>query len=67
MKTKMIIGAVLAVAAALRLLILCGIIPLEPLISSDWKQAYEPYLAAGVVLVVGACICYDGYKGLKKK
>ena len=65
MKLKAIIGAVLAVAAAFRLLCLTGIIPLT-FISSQWEAQWEPYFAAGVVLFVGAFICYDALKGMKK-
>ena len=65
MKLKAIIGAVLAVAAAFRLLCLTGIIPLT-FISSQWEAQWEPYFAAGVVLFVGAFICYDAVKEMKK-
>jgi hypothetical protein len=65
MKLRFIIGAVLAVAAAFRLLCLTGIIPLT-FISDQWEAQWEPYFAAGVVLFVGAFICYDALKGMKK-
>ncbi len=65
MKLKMIIGAILAVAAAFRLLCLFGIIPLT-FISDQWEHVYEPYIAAGIVLFVGSFICIDSYKNLKK-
>ena len=65
MKLRFIIGAILAVAAAFRLLCLTGIIPLT-FISSQWEAQWEPYFAAGVVLFVGAFICYDALKGMKK-
>ena len=65
MKLRFIIGAVLAVAAAFRLLCLTGIIPLT-FISSQWEAQWEPYFAAGGVLFVGAFICYDALKGMKK-
>jgi putative Mn2+ efflux pump MntP len=65
MKLRFIIGAILAFAAAFRLLCLTGIIPLT-FISSQWEAQWEPYFAAGVVLFVGAFICYDALKGMKK-
>ena len=67
MKTRLIIGAILALAALIRLLILCGVIPLEPLISDEYKHLFEPFLAAAVILCLGAFLCYDSYKNLKRK
>ena len=66
MKFKAIIGAILAVAAAFRLLCLAEIIPLH-FISDTWENEYEPYFAAVIVLVVGACVCYDGITGSKNE
>ena len=67
MKTHLIIGAILAIAAAFRLLILCGVIPVEPLISDEYEHLFEPFLAAAVILLLGAFLCYDSYKNLKGK
>ena len=66
MKLKIIIGVIFVLAATFRLLVLCRIIPIEPLFSSQWENVYEPYFAAGIILFVGAYICYDGIKNLKK-
>ena len=65
MKFRAIIGAVLALAAAFRMLCLMGIIPLT--FSSEWANVYEPYVAAGIVLFVGAFVCYDSIRNMKKK
>ena len=65
MKFRAIIGAILAIAAALRLLCLTGIIPLT-FISSQWENVYEPYFAAGIVFFVGVCVFYDAVKQLRK-
>lgn len=67
MKTRLVVGAILAVVAAFRLLVLCGIIPLEPLISEEYEHLFEPFLAAAVILILGAFLCYDSYKNLKGK
>ena len=67
MKVRLVIGAILAIAAAVRLLILCGIIPIEPLISDEYEYAFEPYLAAAVILFLGSFLFYDSYKHLKNK
>ena len=67
MKTRLIIGAILAIAAAVRLLILCGLIPVEPLFSEDYENLFEPYFNAAIVLFVGAFLCYDSYKNMKGK
>jgi len=66
MKTRLIIGAILAIAAAVRLLILCGLIPVEPHISEEYVYTFEPYLSAVVILFLGAFLFYDSYKNLKK-
>jgi len=65
MKLRFVIGAILALAAAFRLLCLTGIIPLT-FISSQWESVYEPWFAAGIIFVVGAFVCYDSYKNIKK-
>lgn len=65
MKSKVIIGAVLAIAAAFRLLCLTGIIPLH-FMSEEWSNTYEPIIAASIVLIVGAFVCYDGIKNMDK-
>lgn len=67
MKLRLVIGAILAVAAAFRLLVLCGIIPLEPLFSEEYESLFEPYFNAAIVLFVGAFLCYDSYKNMKGK
>ena len=64
MKFRAIIGAILALAAAFRRLCLIGIIPLN--FSSQWANVYEPYFAAGIVLCVGAYVCYDSIRNIKK-
>lgn len=66
MKLQAIIGAVLALAAAFRLLSLTGIVPLH-LVSDEWSSQWEPVFAAIIVLCVGAFICLDALKKLKKK
>ena len=66
MKLRAVMGAILALAAAFRLLCLTGIIPLT-FFSSQWENIYEPYVAAGIVLFVGAFVFYDAMKNLKQK
>ncbi len=65
MKLRAIIGAILALAAAFRLLCLAGIIPLT-FISEHWESVYEPYFAAAIVLFVGVCVFIDAIKNMKK-
>lgn len=64
MRFRAIIGAILALAATFRMLCLSGIIPLN-FISEDWKNKYEPWVAAGIVFFVGACVFYDAVKNMK--
>ena len=54
MKLRAIIGAILVLAATFRLLCLVGIIPLT-FISKQWESEYEPYFAAGIVLLADEC------------
>ncbi|HBZ34265.1 MAG TPA: hypothetical protein DEO38_04095 [Bacteroidales bacterium] len=63
-KLRVIIGAILALAATFRLLCLFGIIPLH-FMSEQWESIYEPYIAAFIILFVGTMVCYDGLKGDK--
>ena len=57
MKLSVIIGTILSIAALIKLLSVCGLIPAFGYPTQEW-----PYLAPIIVMIAGLALIYDGLK-----